>query len=117
MVPDGVSETPSWCRSPVEIDTLNAPQILPAVDRCLSDSECRLLTMDQVEMELLASFGVKALIDVRDLAAERVSGCGSSPPKPAHHSTAGDHGTREEVAVCSTTDDALGVPDAGEDGV
>ena len=50
---------------------LTAPQLCPAVDRCLPEAEFGLLVVDLTEVMFLGSSDLKALLDVRDLTAER----------------------------------------------
>jgi anti-sigma B factor antagonist len=51
-----------------DVDMLTAPQLLPAVEHCITDGECSLLVVDLAEVTFLASSGLGALLDVREFA-------------------------------------------------
>ena len=51
-----------------DVDMLTAPQLLPAVEHCITDGECSLLVVDLAEVTFLATSGLGALLDVREFA-------------------------------------------------
>jgi anti-sigma B factor antagonist len=98
-----------------ELDMLTAPNLRPAVSRFLSEGEYGLLVIDLADVKFLGSSGLKALIDVRDLATERgvpfrlVAAGNRHITRPLEIT-----GLDQELAVYATADDALS--DAGADG-
>jgi anti-sigma B factor antagonist len=57
---------------PGEIDALTAPQLLPAIERCVADGPpLRLLVVDLTPVTFLGSPGLKALLDVQAFSGQR----------------------------------------------
>jgi anti-sigma B factor antagonist len=53
-----------------ELDMHTAPSLCPALERFLSEAACGLLVVDLGEVVFLGSSGLRALIDIRDRAAD-----------------------------------------------
>lgn len=57
---------------PGEIDALTAPQLLPAIERCVADGPPpRLPLVDLTSVTFLGSPGLKALLDVQAFSGRR----------------------------------------------
>jgi anti-sigma B factor antagonist len=52
-----------------EADIQTAPRLLPAVEQCLEDRDCRMLVVDLSGVDFLASAGLGALVQVGEIAS------------------------------------------------
>ena len=53
-----------------EVDMVTAPQLRPAVERCLAQADSAMLIMDLTHLRFLGSSGLKVLVELNDLASE-----------------------------------------------